>query len=71
MSKTKEMIIVAILVAIFFVIMEENFGDYINYFAKKSCEVLEQNYIKGFLLILIFTFPFNYLMMPGMNIAVI
>ena len=71
MQKSKEIIILAIVVGLIFFLMEEKYADSVNGISKYVVEILKKNFFIGYLLVLLGTMPFNYFLIPGMNIVII
>ena len=71
MNKSKEIVIMALIILIIFIVMEDKYTDKINYLTKHIVEVSKDNFALGYFLTLLCTLPFNYLMVPGMNLIVI
>ena len=71
MSKVKEMLIAGSLFAAVFVCFEHVYSKQIEFAGEFVCKELKKNFFLGYFILILVTFSFNYLMVPGMNVLAI
>lgn len=65
------MLIATILLTIVFFCFEHVYSKEIEFAGQFICKEIKRNFLFGYIMLIMITFPFNYLMVPGMNVLAI